>query len=216
MVGRRVVERVDGDRHRHLRPRAKLIGRCRRHDTCIIQRHQLEAVAVVLGVVVLINQLAGSQVGGRHDGDARHHQNAIQFQRAIRHISGDPETQRLITGIAGFIVGRRVVGIGQHNMAGGNGETPPLNDKLRAGCGCWRIVLRRDVQRKCLLGRNELSIRHGVNEPINEILAPRMREANLAIIDILLGKCLIDEQRAAIEGHIAAGRQAMKTVDPFR
>ena len=43
-----------------------------------------------------------------------------------------------------------------------------------------------------------------------------MGEANLAINDILLGEGLIDEQRAAIEGHIAAGRQAMKSVNPFR
>ena len=119
MVGRGVVERVDGDRHRHLRPRTELVGRCRPGDTGIIQRHQLEAVAVIFGVVVLIYQLAGSQVGSRHHGNAWHYQNAIQLQRAMRHIAGDPETEPLIDGIAGFIVGGRIVGIGQHDMAGG-------------------------------------------------------------------------------------------------
>ena len=43
-----------------------------------------------------------------------------------------------------------------------------------------------------------------------------MGEANLAINDILLGEGLIDKQRAAIEGHVTTGRQAMESVNPFR
>jgi hypothetical protein len=72
--------------------------------------NQPEAVGEVLAAVVGVYELAGGEFGGRHvvaHADAR----AVELEAAVGDVAGDLEAQRVVDGVAGFVVGGRVVGV---------------------------------------------------------------------------------------------------------
>ena len=152
-IGRRIVQRRDGDGHRHFRAEAVVVGWGHRGsaraaiakvpDLRAVQRFEFEAVAIVFAAVVGIDQLARRQVRRGDDGRAGHHVHAVELERAMRHGAGNEEAQGLVGRVAGFVVGRRVVGIGQGDVAGRKGEAGAFRDQLARGRGDGGVVLRR-------------------------------------------------------------------------
>ena len=209
----RIVERIQGNRHRHLGPRTQLIG-CRRDiDPGTINRDQLETVTVVLAAIVLVNQFASGQIAGADRSYPGSYSNTVQFQGAMRDIAGNQETEILVNCVANLIIRGRVIGIRQRNVAGGQRKTSAF-DKELGGCRRRRrIILRRDAQVERLQRTHGLAIGNRVVKTVDEVFASGMGKADLAVDHVLLRESLVDQQRSTVQGDTAAAGQGMQTVN---
>ena len=115
-----------------------------RSDALVVDGNKPEAVGEVLAAVVGVDQLAGGQLGRRYV-VTHTYAHAVQRQTAVGDVACDLEAQGVVDGVAGFVVGGRVVGIGEDDVGRCDGKAAALRPENAAAVGGGgRVVLGGD------------------------------------------------------------------------
>ena len=186
-----------------------MIGCCGRNcsDALVVDGNKPEAVGEVLAAVVGVNQLAGREVCGAHEvthieGDA------VEGQAAVADVAGDLEAQGVVDGVAGFVVGGRVIGVGEDDVGRCDGDATALGPEDAAaigGGGC--VVLGRDGEGEVADGGFCRAIGDRVGEDVVEVFAAGMDKGDAPGIHVGLGETVEVFQCRAVEPDAAAGGQ---------
>ncbi len=210
----RIVDGREGDRDDQLGAGAGVIGGRggARGDALVVDRDEPEAVGEVLAAVVGVDQLAGGELGCRHvvahaDG------HAVEGEAAVGDVAGDLEAQGVVDGVAGFVVGGRVVGVGEDDVGRRDGDAAALGPEDAAAVGGGgRVVLGRDGEGEIADGGFGGAVGDRVGEDVVEVFAAGMDEGDVPGIYVCLGEAVEVRQGRAVEADAAAGGQGQDAV----
>ena len=228
-IGGCIVERVDAYLDDRGSAGAALVGGvCRRgvrigvgivqgrSDIGVVQRHDGEAVGVVLAAAVAVFQLAGVQLGLGDDEAGGGLLHAVEPQLAVRRQRRHHEAQGVVGRIAVGLVAGGVVAVvqGDVRLAGAVDDDAAAFGQLDRIplAGHRRVVLRLDVDVEGMQVADLAAVGHIEGEAGGEVLAAVVPELDSAGVDVGLGEGAQQAQRRAVEQDAAVGGQAEQAV----